>query len=143
MRRVGFTLACACAIGFFVLAAPALSLRPYVPRAVDFEMAAPVGAVASAARPYLSPVLHAPRRFDLVGMRWTSGDKPPAIWLRARRAGARWTRWTRLEGDAGDAPDPGGRERSPLGFSTPVWTGDADYVQYRLTRRVSGLRLHF
>src|SRR5207248_2312322 len=60
-----------------------------------------------------------------------------------RTAAGRWTKWTRLEGDPGDAPDPGSRERSPRGFSTPVWTGDADYVQYRLSRRVGGLRLHF
>jgi len=39
--------------------------------------------------------------------------------------------------------DGGSREKSPLGFSAPVWTGDADFVQYRLSRPVAGLRLHF
>jgi hypothetical protein len=105
-------------------------------------MRGPVGASASASGPYKSHVLRAPQRFDLVGMRWR-GRLQPTISLRARKADGPWTKWTRVPSDPDDSPDAGSRERSPAGFSAPVWTGDADYVQYKLSRRVSGLRLHF
>jgi hypothetical protein len=87
-------------------------------------------------------VLRAPRRFDLVGMRWASRARPD-IELRARKAGGRWTRWTHVPAEPDDAPDAASREKSPRGFSAPVWTGDSDFVQYRLSKRVPGLRLHF
>ncbi|MEA2492242.1 MAG: hypothetical protein QOJ29_153 [Thermoleophilaceae bacterium] len=107
----------------------------------DFEMTAPV-ATASASGAYRSPALRAPKRFDLVGLRWSS-RQAPTIALRARRAGAAWTKWTRVPSDPDDSPDEGSREGLPRGYSAPVWTGDADFVQYKLSRRVAGLRLHF
>ena len=61
MKRLGFTLVCC-----LVLAAPARGAQP-----TDFEMAG-AAAVASMAGDYRSPVLRAPHRFDLVGMRWAS-----------------------------------------------------------------------
>ncbi|MEA2482619.1 MAG: hypothetical protein QOC55_566 [Thermoleophilaceae bacterium] len=109
----------------------------------DFEMRGPAaGAEAAVAGAYRSPALPAPKRFDLVGMRW-QGRLRPTISLRARKAGGRWTKWTRVPSDPDDAPDTGSREQTRGGFSAPVWTGDADYVQYKLSRRVTGLRLHF
>ena len=135
MKRAGFTLVCVLALVF--AGAAQASRGPS-----DFEMRAPAGASAAAAGPYKSHVLRAPRRFDLVGMRW-SGRLRPTISLRARKAGGHWTKWTRVPTDPDDSPDKGARERTRGGFSAPVWTGDADYVQYRLSRRVSGLRLHF
>jgi hypothetical protein len=98
--------------------------------------------VASKAGDYRSPVLRAPHRFDLVGMRWAGGARPD-ISLRARKRGGSWTKWTRVPADPDDAPDKGAAEASPRGFSAPVWTGDADYVQYHVSRHVSRLRLHF
>src|SRR5438874_343188 len=121
MKRALLTLACLSVLALGLVAAPAFSLRPHRPQAIDFEMAGPA-VVASAARGYTSPVLHAPHGFDLVGMRWASGARP-AISIRARRAGGRWTPWTRVETDPGDAPDRGSRERDPRGFSSPLWTG--------------------
>jgi hypothetical protein len=109
----------------------------------DFEMRAPAaGAQAAGVGAYRSHALRAPRPFDLVGMRWR-GRLAPTIALRARKAGGRWTKWTRVPSDPDDAPDANSRERTRGGFSAPVWTGDADYVQYKLSRRVAGLRLHF
>src|SRR3954471_6442890 len=134
MKRAGFTLFCA-----LLLATPAHASGG--PR--DFEMRGPAaGAVLAGVGAYRSPVLRARRRFDLVGMRW-SGRGTPTIALRARRAGGHWTKWTRVPADPDDAPDSGSRERSPRGFSAPVWTGDADFVQYHLSRRVARLALHF
>jgi hypothetical protein len=135
MKRAAFTFVCVLAIAGVAQASPG-------PR--DFEMRAPASRAASTTRAgaYRSPVLRAPQRFDLVGMRWT-GRVAPTIALRARKAGGRWSKWTRVPSDPDDAPDVGSAERSPRGFSAPVWTGDADYVQYKLSRRVAGLRLHF
>ena len=134
MKRAGFTFVCVLALWWAGVAHAAA-------RPSDFEMQGPVGAVA-AGGPYKSQVLKAPKRFDLVGMHW-SGRLSPTISLRAKKADGRWTKWTRVPAEPDDAPDAGSRERSPRGFSAPVWTGDADYVQYKLSRRVAGLRLHF
>jgi hypothetical protein len=75
-------------------------------------------------------------------MRWANGARPD-ISLRARKAGGRWTKWTRVPTDPDDSPDQGALEGSPRGFSAPVWTGDADFVQYHVSRHIAGLRLHF
>src|SRR4051794_5195906 len=136
MKRVGSTLVCVLVL-IFAGAAHAWASGPS-----DFEMRGPVGASAALAGPYKSHLLRAPERFDLVGMRWR-GSLRPAISLRARKAGGHWTKWTRVPSDPDDSPDQGARERSPAGFSAPVWTGDSDFVQYKLSRRVPGLRLHF
>jgi hypothetical protein len=129
MKRAGSTLACVIALVYAGAAQASVS---------DFEMRAPAGATASAAGPFKSHVLRAPKRFDLVGMRWR-GRVRPTISLRARKPNGHWTKWTRVPADPGDAPDRAMRG----GFSDPVWTGEADHIQYKLSRRVSGLRLHF
>src|SRR4051794_12639515 len=105
-------------------------------------MRGPAGASASSSAAYRSPALRAPGRFQLVGLHWSSRLRP-VIALRARKAGGAWTKWTRVPSEPGDAPDSHSRERSPRGFSAPVWTGAADFVQYKLSRRVPNLRLHF
>jgi hypothetical protein len=130
MKRAGFTFVCVLAL-VFAGAAQASGVR-------DFEIRGPIGASASASGAYKSHVLRAPGRFDLVGMRWR-GRLVPTISLRAKKAGGRWTKWTRVPADSADGPDRPAR----WGSSAPVWTGDADFVQYKLSRRVPGLRLHF
>ena len=87
--------------------------------AVDFERAAPHGATAQ---------VSAPRAFNLVGMNW-SGTAAPDAEIRVRR-GSGWSRWQHL-GVHGE------------GGTDPVWVGRARTVQYRLSRRVPGLRLHY
>jgi hypothetical protein len=112
------------------------------PTAVDFELA-PHGVSAAHAGQVLSRPLRAPRRFSLVGFRWR-GSAQPAIHMRVRRAGHRWTHWLALPGAPDGAPDPRSREaHAARSASAPVWVGSADWVQYRLSRPVPGLHLHF
>jgi hypothetical protein len=87
--------------------------------AADFERQAPDRSTAR---------IVAPRPFSLVGLKWRGGSLPDAE-LRVRRGG-RWSRWQHL----------GVHGR---GVSDPVWVGRARTVQYRLDRRVPGLRVHF
>jgi hypothetical protein len=127
---------------FLAIAAPAMA-RPHTPTASDFELSPPAVAVSSATGHVASKPLRAPRRFSLVGFRWR-GKAEPAISVRVRRDGRRWTRWLKLPGEPDGAPDPGNAEaHGTHGESSPVWVGSADWVQYRLSRSVPGLWIHF
>ena len=113
------------------LAGPVPVAAGTTPRAVDFSMAVGSGRAATAAGGAVrTPVLRAPRRFDLVGLRWRGGGEVAAS-LRVRRAGGRWSRWLPMGHDSG----PGGTD--------PAWAGGADALQLRLSRRPRGLRAHF
>ena len=95
----------------------------------DFELA-PRASASAATKGVLSPRLATEHRFNLLGMRWRRGATPE-IEVRVRRAAGRWSRWQELEaGHAARSTDP-------------LWVGAANGVQYRLSRAVSGLRLHF
>jgi hypothetical protein len=96
------------------LAPPALAART-----ADFERKAPGRALARVV---------APRAFNLVGLHWRGRAMPDAE-IRVRR-GDRWSRWQHL-GVHG------------AGGSDPIWVGRARTLQYKLSRRVPGLRLHF
>jgi hypothetical protein len=99
----------------------ALCLVPpaFAGRAEDFERRAPDRALARVV---------APRPFNLVGLHWR-GRAAPDVEIRVRRASG-WSRWEHL-GVHG------------AGGSDPAWVGRARTIQYRLSRRVPGLRLHF
>ena len=146
MRRLVLTLLAACVAVLGAIAAPALSLRPYTPAPVDFELKpgadALLGKAAGDGSGVVSKPLRAPKRFNLVGLRWR-GSAEPGVAIRTRRAGGRWSRWTPVSADRDHAPDRGRGEPQPAGTTAPAWAGDADYVQYRMSRRVPGLRLHF
>ena len=108
----------------------------------DFELAPHVATASTAGLgPVVSPALRTAHRFNLVGMRWRGGGEP-AIFVRVRRSGRRWSRWQSLDAHADHNPDPRTGERLAAA-SDPLWVGSADAVQYRMSRRVSGLRLHF
>jgi N-acetylmuramoyl-L-alanine amidase len=108
----------------------------------DFELAAPAGTTASAAAErVVSRPLRTPRRFNLVGMRWR-GRAEPAIHLRVRRPRGGWSHWQELEAHADHNPDPHRGERMAAA-SDPLWVGNANAVQYRMSRAVPALRLHF
>jgi hypothetical protein len=122
------------------LVRPALSLAPYTPDPVDFELHdAPVAVNASAAH-----VLRTPKRFNLVGFRW-HGARRAALRVRVRRAGAMWSTWVRLGVASDDAPDSGTHEGGGWTVSDPLWAGEADEVQYRIRARrpVRDIHLHF
>jgi hypothetical protein len=96
------------------LAQPGLAAKP-----MDFERKAP---------DRVSAKIVAPRAFNLVGLKWR-GSAAPDVELRVRHRRG-WSRWAHL-GVHG------------AGDSDPAWVGRARTVQYRLSRRVPGLRLHF
>jgi N-acetylmuramoyl-L-alanine amidase len=119
-----------------VLAAPATAAaRPF-----DFELA-PRATASAAEAGAVSARLATPHRFNLLGMRWR-GRAEPEIEVRVRRPGRGWSRWAELEAHADHNPDPGRGERV-RGSSDPLWVGTANGVQYRMSRRMRGLRLHF
>ena len=131
MRRIAAVLLAA---GLIVwLAAPALSAKPFVPRAVEFEQWLPTNAwTRDADGGWRSPVVLAPRRFDLVGLQWRAGTGEIGTRIRVRAADGRWQRWTLMAGDhAGGA----GAE--------PVWAGGADAYQLRMDARPRSLRARF
>jgi hypothetical protein len=123
-------LVCGCAW----VAAPALSLRPYMPGGVDFERGIPnakrVSATAVAAarathpheKPprWISPPVQAPHRFDLVGV----AREMRTVEIRVRNDGGRWTNWVEQED------------------GTPIYVGGADVAQVRAHFKPHG-RLHF
>jgi hypothetical protein len=133
----------ALAAGLLAVAGPALSVRPYQPEAVSFDMRAPgKGLGESAKQGFVSRGVAAPKRFDLVGLSWR-GEAEPAIAIRTRAAGRSWASWTPLPPGPDGAPDPGSGEGPTRAASEPVWAGQSDYVQYRVSHRPPGLRLEF
>jgi hypothetical protein len=141
MRRTA-VLTCAALVllcGLWV-AAPALSLSPYVPRAVDFELAVdpPSSQARAAGGRWTSPVIRAPKRFDLLGLKWRSASGHVDAQVRVRRSGGIWSAWTEAP-DAHDGPDG----RDELRGTEPVWAGPSDELQLRTRRRPRGLRIHF
>jgi hypothetical protein len=136
MRRKVTLGVCAALLlaGFAWVAAPALSLRPYMPGGVDFERGIPkakrvsaaMAAAARAAHPHekaprwISPPIDAPHRFDLVGV----AREMRIVQIRVRDNGGRWTNW--VDQDDG----------------TPIYVGGADEAQVRARFKPHG-RLHF
>ncbi|MBW3608499.1 MAG: N-acetylmuramoyl-L-alanine amidase [Actinobacteria bacterium] len=131
MRRLVLVLLAAVLVVW--LAAPALSSRPFVPRAVEFEQALDTRAWSQGAGgSWRSPVVRAPKRFDLVGLQWRASTGEAETRIRVREAGGRWQRWTLMADDhAGGA----GAE--------PVWAGGADAYQLRMDVRPRDLRARF
>ena len=120
--------------GFAWVAAPALSLRPYMPGGVDFERGIPNAkriskaavAAARSAHPHekparwISPPIEAPHRFDLVGV----AQEMRSVEIRVRDDGGRWSDWVEQED------------------GTPIYVGGADQAQVRASFRPRGT-LHF
>jgi hypothetical protein len=136
VRLLATAAALTCALVALPASATAKPGRPF-----DFEIAPRATATAASAGKVVSQRLATARRFNLVGMRWR-GRAEPAISIRVRRPERGWSRWQQLDAHADHNPDPGRGERM-AGASDPLWVGSADAVQYRLSRRVAGLRLHF
>ncbi|HEY1357207.1 MAG TPA: peptidoglycan recognition protein [Thermoleophilaceae bacterium] len=134
MKLLATAAAGVCLAVIAVVAAPALSSTQWRPEPVDFALAPATQSASQALRPG--------KHFNLVGMRWRGGGRP-AVKMRTRLGDGRWTPWVEVSEYTEDAPDPGRGEPEVHGLSMPVWVGEADQVQYRLSRPVPGLRLHF
>ena len=134
MRKLLMAVGLAVVTALAWVAAPALSLRPYISRAVDFERALPIAkrmapaAIAStrAAHPreatprWISRPVEAPHRFDLVGV----AREMRSVQIRVRDDGGAWSNWVEQED------------------GTPIYVGGADQAEVRAPFRPSG-RLHF
>lgn len=131
--------AVAAAAGALRPAAPALAARPALFELDLATLGAGRASVASAGGWRTSEVLRAPRRFDLVGLRWARGSHAEAM-VRARRRGGRWTHWAHLHELGDHGPDRG--SRGPAG-TDPAFVGAADELQLRLRGTPRGLRARF
>jgi len=137
-------LVCVLLLGAVV--SPALSLRPWHPEPVDFSIAPPADALLGKASArgagVVSRPLRAPKRFNLVGLTWTDAREQPGVAIRSRTEGGKWSPWATVYAHSEDGPDPGA-EVGARGTSAPSWVGEADWVQYRMSRQPRGLRIHF
>jgi hypothetical protein len=126
------------------LATLAGALRPSAPALAapgalfEAELDGVLDAQASADGWRTTRVLRAPRRFDLIGLRWARGSRAQAH-VRARRRGGRWTEWAALNPTGDHGPDAGA---APAG-TDPAFVGTADEFQLRLRGRPRGLRARF
>lgn len=136
--RARLTIAAALGAALFCawVAAPALSLRPYIPPAQDFATplpdaerlqrpTAPPAHAAGAGHAdhdarWISPPVRAEHRFDLVGIAGETRD----VEIRVRDGGGEWSEWAEQQD------------------GTPVYVGGADEAQVRAPFRPDG-ELHF
>ena len=115
------------------LAAPALSSRPYVPRAVEFSQQIAATTGAPVAGGWRSAVVESDGRFDLVGLRWHGEHAGAGARIRVRDASSgAWSGWTAMAADHAGAAG-----------AEPVWAGGADALQLRMKRPPRGLRAQF
>jgi hypothetical protein len=129
MRRIALTISIVACAGLAWVAAPALSLRPYTPKAVDFEQRLPklkrlpqgrahdVGHRHAGDRDdhavegptFRSPTIDAPKQFDFVGI----AGEMREVEFRVRDEGGAWSEWVEI------------------GHGDPLYTGGSDEVQLR------------
>jgi len=84
----------------------------------------------------------ATRPFALIGATWTDPRRPldGTVEVRTRAtADGRWTGWRALEVDEPTAVDPASPDGPGRGGTDPVWVGDSDGVEARVT---AGARAH-
>jgi hypothetical protein len=118
-------------------AAPAIAARPGSLFEQDLDLAG--RAVAAGAGGWrTTEVLRAPRRFDLIGLRWARGSHAEAQ-VRARRRGGEWTRWVALHPTGDHGPDAG----RVVPGTDPAFMGAADEYQLRLRGTPRALRARF
>jgi hypothetical protein len=138
-RREALRLgALATAAGALRAPSPAQALAGRRPALFELDLAGEAGASAAAAGWRTTRVLRAPRRFDLIGLRWADGSHAEAQ-VRARRRGGEWTPWVGLHPTGDHGPDEG----TPPAGTDPAFTGPADQFQLRLRGNPAGLRARF
>jgi hypothetical protein len=129
------------ALGLGAAASPAARCAPGLRFAAGtslFELALPDEGAHAAGGWRTTHVLAAPRRFDLMGLRWKRGSHLEAQ-VRARRRGGSWGPWLPLHAAGDHAPDGA---RAPAG-TEPAYTGTADLFQLRLRGSATGLKARF
>ncbi len=85
----------------------------------------------------------APGQFDLVGVRWRGSG---TVSFRTRSVRDGWGAWTAAAPEAEDMPDRGSAEgRSSRGWrlGNPTWVGPSNGIRYRITGRVSAMKVSF
>ncbi len=145
MKAVAAIAALLAIAAFTWAAGPALSEGPYVPDPVEFEVAVPGTSSGARAARQLGRVVRPGKRFNIAGLRW-QGGQVKRLRIRVRRDGDAWSRWVLVGTDPDHAPDRGTAEhRRHERASDPVWAGEADELQLRISgaRDVRGLRLSF
>lgn len=83
------------------------------------------------------PVRRAPRRFDILGLRWARGGDLQAQ-VRVRRRHGGWSEWLPLHASGAHAPDA---ETAP--GTEPAYTGAADFFQLRTRGSARRVRIRF
>ena len=135
LRKARFVLLAGVAATLAWGVAPALSLNRYAPGPTDFTQPVPDMARASAAAVrsggahaddgpvrFVSPVIEAPARFDLVGI---ERELDP-IEYRARPGGGEWSKWTEVSN--GDPAYFGGADELQLRSRGERPAGELHYV---------------
>ncbi len=136
-RRQALGLGAAAFAAASALRSPASALARPALFELDLD-AEPLTASAAGAGWRTTRVLRAPRRFDLVGLRWARGSRAEAQ-VRARRSGGRWTEWAALHVMGDHGPD-GARA---VAGTDPAFVGAADEFQLRLRGNPRHLRARF
>ena len=80
-------------------------------------------------------------RFSMVGLHWRGGGE---VGYRVASAAGEFGPWQRAE--CCEQPDSGTGEPAPRAgwhFGKPAWTGESEWIQYRLRGDVQALRAHF
>jgi len=134
-RRQALGLGAAAASALGGLRPGRAAARAAAPFELELERA---GARPAGAGWRRTAVLSAPRRFDLVGLRWARGGRLDAQ-VRARPRGGAWTAWVDLPAAADHGPDGAGARAG----TDPAWTGAANELQLRLRGSARGLRARF
>jgi hypothetical protein len=106
------------------------------------ETIVPAARALSSASPVLAAG-RAPYRFNMIGIHWRGSG---SVSLRTATRVGQWSAWRSARPEAEDAPDPDSSEADPaVGWTlgTPLWTGPADRIQYRITGPVWRIRAFF
>jgi flagellar hook assembly protein FlgD len=85
----------------------------------------------------------APLAFNMVGIHWRGSGR---VWFRTAARPGRFGPWRPAQPEAEDAPDAGSDELSASAgwhVGNPWWTGDARWIDYRVSGTVTGLRAYF
>ena len=76
--------------------------------------------------------------FTMLGLHWKGTG---TVSFRTRGTDGRWSEWQRAV--VHELPDPAEAGSGDWQLGTPVWTGPANAVQYRITGGIRRLRAHF